>query len=173
MRAPAHRLPDGFRSRFRGHELAAEPFRPEHLPDVMALEHACFAAPWSEGLLREEAQPRRHAWNLVVRVDGAVRAFLFNWIVVDELHLLNLAVDPPLQGQGLGGYLLDWMLDAAQRAGLRLVSLEVRAANERALGLYESRGFERIALRRGYYTDNGEDAVVMICQLGEAGLDGR
>ena len=173
MRAPAPRLPQGFRSRFRGHELAAEPFRAEHLPEVMALEAACFPAPWSEALLREEAQPRRHAWNLVVRVDGAIRAFIFNWIVVDELHLLNIAVDPPLQGQGLGGHLLDWLLAEADRADLRLVSLEVRAANERALRLYESRGFARIALRRGYYTDNGEDAVVMICLLGEAGADGR
>ncbi len=173
MRVPAPRLPQGFRSRFRGHELVAEPFRPEHLSAVMALEEACFPAPWSEALLREEAQPRRHAWNLVVRIDGAIRAFLFNWIVVDELHLLNIAVDPPLQGQGLGGHLLDWLLAEGDRAGLRLMSLEVRAGNARALRLYESRGFVRIALRRGYYTDNGEDAVVMICLLGEASADGR
>ncbi|MBM4117841.1 ribosomal-protein-alanine N-acetyltransferase [bacterium] len=168
MREPAPALPAGFKARFRGLELEAEPFRPEHLLAVMALEQACFPAPWSEGLLREEAQPRRHAWNLVVRVDGAVRAFLFNWIVVDEMHLLNLAVDPPLQGKGLGGYLLDWLLREAGRAGFAVVSLEVRASNARAIRLYESRGFERLFLRRGYYTDNGEDAVIMLCHLRES-----
>ncbi len=173
MRETNPELPSGFRSRFHDLELVAEPFRPEHLPAVMALEHACFAAPWSEGLLREEAQPRRQSWNLVLRVDGAVRAFLFTMVVADEMHLLNIAVDPPLQGQGLGAYLLDWMLEEAERVGYRLVSLEVRASNERALRLYESRGFERVFLRRGYYTDNDEDALIMICHLGEAGPNGR
>jgi len=169
MRNPMPRLVEGFRARFRTWELEAEPFRPEHLPAVQALEELCFSAPWSEQLLREEAQPRSHAWNLVVRVDGVVRAFFFNWIVLDEMHLLNFAVEPALQGRGLGGFLLDWMLAEAARGGFRQVSLEVRASNAPAIGLYSSRGFKRVFLRKGYYTDNHEDAVIMVCRLEGAG----
>jgi ribosomal-protein-alanine N-acetyltransferase len=171
MRKPAPSLAEGFRARFRTWELQAEPFRPEHLPAVLTLEDACFPAPWSEQLLREEAQPRSHAWNLVVRVDGAVRAFLFNWVVLDEMHLLNFAVDPPLQGRGIGGFLMDWMLAEAARNGFRRVSLEVRASNEAAIALYGSRGFRRVFVRKGYYTDNGEDALIMVCDLEAPDVD--
>ena len=175
MRKPAPRLAEGFRARFRTWELQAEPYGPEHLPAVLALEDACFAAPWSEQLLREEAQPRSHAWNLVVRVDGAVRAFLFNWVVLDEMHLLNLTVAPPHQRRGHARALLDALQAEASTHGMASLWLEVRPSNERARRLYAARGFEEVGLRRAYYPaphGRREDAVVMRLQLagGRAGL---
>lgn len=160
-------LPFAFELAWRGHALVGERFESEHLPAVLGLEEACFPAPWSEALLLQETEPRRHSWNLVVRVDGVVRAFFFNWVVLDEMHLLNFAVAPELQGQGLGGLLLDWLLARAAAAGYAQISLEVRATNAPAIGLYASRDFERVAIRRGYYTDNGEDAVIMLRPLGK------
>ena len=81
------------------------------------------------------------------------------------ITLLNFAVDPPLQGRGIGGFLMDWMLAEAARNGYRRVSLEVRASNESAIALYTSRGFRRVFVRKGYYTDNDEDALIMVCDL--------
>lgn len=158
-------LPQSFRLRFKDQSLEGERFAPEHVPAVLGLEHICFPAPWSEGLLRQEAEPREHAWNLVVRVDGALKAFFFNWIVLDEVHLLNFAVSPELQGRGLGGFLLDWLLEQARTAGFANISLEVRASNSPAIGLYQSRGFTRLYVRRNYYTDNGEDALILLRAL--------
>ncbi len=145
--------------------LAAEPCGLEHVPEVLVLEHACFPAPWSEGLLRQEAESREHSWNLVIRMNGTVKAFFFSWVVLDEMHLLNFAISPELQGRGLGGWLLDWMLEQAAAARYHSVNLEVRASNLKALALYRSRGFRQISLRLGYYTDNREDAVIMALEL--------
>lgn len=164
-------LPGRFTGRLGELELAAEPYSPEHLPDLLNLEQACFPAPWSEALLRQETEPRKHAWNLVLRVNGVVKAFFFNWVVLDEMHLLNFAVSPELQGRGLGGWLLDRMLELAAAAHYHSVNLEVRASNEKALALYRSRGFEQVSLRLGYYTDNREDAVIMALPLSGAGRD--
>jgi [ribosomal protein S18]-alanine N-acetyltransferase len=158
-------LPDHFTGRLGELELVGEPYTAEHVPDLLVLEQACFPAPWSEGLLRQEAESRQHAWNLVLRVNGVVKAFFFNWIVLDEMHLLNFAVSPELQGKGLGGWLLDWMLKQAAAARYHSVNLEVRASNLKALALYESRGFRQTSLRLGYYTDNREDAVIMALEL--------
>ncbi len=158
-------LPDRFRGRLGDLELTGESYAAVHVPDLLILEQACFPAPWSEGLLRQEAESREHAWNLVVRVNGKVKAFFFNWIVLDEMHLLNFAVSPELQGRGLGGWLLDWMLAQAAAARYHSVNLEVRASNLKALALYRSRGFRQVSLRLGYYTDNREDAVIMALEL--------
>jgi ribosomal-protein-alanine N-acetyltransferase len=139
----------------------------QHLQTIINLEKACFPAPWSEQALRGEALPRHYAWNLVVFVDGELRGYFFNWIVMDEMHLLNFAVHPDLQGRGLGGALLDWMLERAAEGGYHSVSLEVRESNQPARGLYESRGFKTIFRRRGYYPDNGEDALIMVRVLND------
>ena len=98
---------------------------------------------------------------------GSVYALLALGIAVifGVMHLLNFAVDPPLQGRGIGGFLMDWMLAEAARNGYRRVSLEVRASNESAIALYTSRGFRRVFVRKGYYTDNDEDALIMVCDL--------
>jgi ribosomal-protein-alanine N-acetyltransferase len=155
-------LPDRFELEHAGLCLRGERFGPEHVPAVAALERACFPCPWSEELLRQEAQPRDHAWNMVVWIDAALHAFFFNWTVLDEMHLLNFAVHPERQRRGIGARLLDWMLAQAKGAGFYDVILEVRASNRPAIALYASRGFTRLARRRRYYTDNGEDALVLI-----------
>jgi len=158
-------LPGSFRLSHRDQEIVGERFTLEHVGEVHCLEELCFPTPWSEGLLRQEAESRQHAWNMVVKVDGALKAFFFNWIVLDEMHLLNIAVSPELQGKGLGGRLLDWLVETAAESGYHSISLEVRASNRQAFALYDSRGFERLFIRRSYYSDNGEDAIIMLRKL--------
>jgi ribosomal-protein-alanine N-acetyltransferase len=158
-------LPRRFEMELKGIALKGRPYRLADLKAVMAMEHLCFSAPWSEGMLRGEADPRDYAWNLVVDIDGELNAFFFVWTVLDEMHLLNLAVHPDWRRLGVGGALLDYVIAQGTAAGYRSLSLEVREANLPARQLYASRGFFQLARRDRYYPDNGEDALVLALDL--------
>lgn len=162
-------LSTSFEFTHAGFNLRGERFTAEHVPQVLALEHACFLCPWSEELLHQEATPRDRTWNMVVWIDEDLHAFFFNWTVLDEMHLLNFAIHPDRQRRGLGGALLDWTLAQATAAGYHNMNLEVRESNRSAIALYESRRFTTLFRRHRYYTDNGEDALVMLRVLNPEG----
>jgi ribosomal-protein-alanine N-acetyltransferase len=108
-------------------------------------------------LNREIALP----WVLRETLAGPPLAFLLAWSVADELHLLELACHPEHRRRGLARSLLSALLAYAREQHKRLVLLEVRQSNLPALALYESSGFETTGVRRGYYSDTGEDALEM------------
>ncbi|MCC6173755.1 MAG: ribosomal protein S18-alanine N-acetyltransferase [Chloroflexi bacterium] len=83
------------------------------------------------------------------------------WLMTDEAHVTTIAVDPEYQGRGLGELLLLGLIDRAQQIGARWLTLEVRVSNHVAQALYEKYTFKEMGLRRRYYSDNGEDALVM------------
>jgi len=86
--------------------------------------------------------------------------YVIYWILADEMHLLNLAVHPDQRRRGIARSLLTGALDKARTQGAAVVWLEVRPSNAAALSLYHSFGFKEIGIRPGYYTDNGEDALI-------------
>ena len=131
-----------------------------HIPAILAIENEVNGAPWSERSFRNELD-HRHGIFRVALEDGEVAGYGALWLVVDEAHVTNVAVAPARQRRGVGRRLMVELLRAARDAGMACSTLEVRAGNAAALHLYESLGFERSALRRGYYPDNKEDAVVM------------
>ena len=92
---------------------------------------------------------------------GLVVGFLLAWSVADELHLLELASHPERRRKGFGRALLAALIEHARHARKRLLLLEVRRSNQAAIELYESAGFQKTGVRRGYYSDTGEDAVEM------------
>ncbi len=149
-----------------GHAIRAERYDLEHVSALLKLEKLCFVLPWSDALLRQETLARDYAWNLVWWIDEELCAYSFNWTVLDEMHLLNFAVHPDLQGKGFGGFIMDWLMARAQDNGYNEISLEVRESNRQAILLYESRDFKTVSRRMGYYTDNGENALIMIKNLG-------
>ncbi|MEO8901416.1 MAG: ribosomal protein S18-alanine N-acetyltransferase [Polyangiaceae bacterium] len=108
-------------------------------------------------LKREIALP----WLIRDPENGAPWAFLLAWCVVDELHLLELASHPEQRRKGLARALLVALLAHARAQHTRLILLEVRRSNLPAIALYESFGFETTGVRRGYYSDTGEDALEM------------
>ena len=122
----------------------------------------------ADAQLREELA---RAWSYVrvAEADGAVAAFSLVWRVVDELHLLNVAVAPAARRRGLGEALMLDMLEIGRTAGTRTIFLEVRRSNEPAIGLYRKLGFWASGLRLGYY-DDGEDALEMMLSLDPSGL---
>jgi ribosomal-protein-alanine N-acetyltransferase len=134
----------------------------EDLDAVLALEDASFNNPttreWYEGELKRPDV----CFIYVLRTpEYRVAAFCALWLVVDQVHINNLAVLPELRGRGLGTQLLEAVIAEAAHLGATLLTLEVRASNEPALRLYARAGFERTGLRKNYYTNPVEDAFIL------------
>jgi [ribosomal protein S18]-alanine N-acetyltransferase len=94
-----------------------------------------------------------------------ITGFVGLWMMVDEAHIINIAVRSSLQGKGIGELLLISSIDTATRLKAQVLTLEVRASNEIAQNLYSKYGFSKVGLRKGYYTDNKEDALIMTTDL--------
>jgi ribosomal-protein-alanine N-acetyltransferase len=138
------------------------PFNESHLPHVLRIDQACQSKPWSEQALRLELT-RPEGVFLVALADGEVAGFSGAWMVLDEAHVVTVAVDPPLQRNRIGERMIAALLEACHKKGATCATLEVRASNEPAIALYKKFKFRDVARRRAYYTDNKEDAVVMWC----------
>jgi ribosomal-protein-alanine N-acetyltransferase len=152
-------------------EVAIRRAKPRDLNAVVAIEAQSFPTPWSRDLLSSElGQPG--SIYLVAELGGEVVGFIGLWHVMDEGHICTLAVHPDHRGKGLGELLVLAALRAAVKVGSDAVHLEYRVGNEAAARLYAKLGFERVGLRRGYYSDTGEDAVLARVR-GLSGEDGR
>jgi len=134
--------------------------RASDVSEVVYIENRSFRVPWSErtfkSLLR---QP--HAALFVAEADGQVAGYAAVWYVADEAELGDLAVHPDFRRRGIGALLLDRAIEESRSREIRVLYLEVRAGNEDARRLYERSGFEVVTVRRGYYSDPVEDALVM------------
>lgn len=129
--------------------------------DIAALEVVCFADPWSKESLVYELSENPRAVYIVAEVDGHVVGYVGVWGIVDEGHITNVAVSPDYRRKNIGSLLIYHMLKATTQAGLVRHTLEVRAGNATAQALYRKYGFEEAGIRKGYYQDNGEDAIIM------------
>ena len=150
-------------------QLSMRPMTAEDVEPVMAVERRAFKNPWSEELFRRELT---HDWSTILLAFGqgegeerALLGFVIFWVVHDEIHILNVAVDPPVRRRGVARALLAELLERGRRQGLSLATLEVRKSNAGALALYEELGFRPVGVRKGYYVDEGEDAIVMVLDL--------
>ena len=138
-----------------------EPMSEADLPDVHRIERASFSVPWPDEAYRSELATNRLATYLVVRASGAVVAYGGIWLMVDEAHVTTFAVDPAWRRRRIGEALLIALLDVAIARHAREATLEVRLSNLPARRLYEKYGFKPVGLRTRYYSDNGEDALIM------------
>ncbi len=141
--------------------LRIEAMRLADIPEVQAIERASFTSPWPPQAYRSELETNRLAMYLVGRVDGRVIAYAGVWIMVDEAHITTFAVHPAWRRRRIGERLLITVLDLSAERGAREATLEVRLSNLAARRLYEKYGFRPVGLRPRYYTDNGEDALIM------------
>ncbi len=131
---------------------------------VMALELENFSVPWPrDGFVYELLSD--DSLFFVAAQGDAVAGFVVLRLADEEAELYNIAVDAVCRGRGIGGLLLDSVLNEAAKRRVQSVYLEVRASNEAAKRLYISRGFEAVGLRRGYYDKPKEDAIVMVKTL--------
>jgi ribosomal-protein-alanine N-acetyltransferase len=133
----------------------------DDLPAVQAIEQASFTSPWPADAYRNEILGNRMATYLVARSGGDLVGFAGTWLMVDEAHITTFAVHPAWRRQGIGERLLLTVLDVAIARHAREATLEVRLSNVAARRLYEKYGFRPVGLRPRYYTDDGEDALIM------------
>ena len=158
-------------------------FRPMTLADVPAigeLEILCFPAPWSPDTYRNELLHNRfgHYWVMEPMATSELAlppivAYGGYWLMGDEVHIVTVATHPQLRRQGLSEGLMRLMIDECSKAGAALVTLEVRVTNTAAQQLYTKLGFVEVGLRKRYYRDNGEDALLMTLFLKEESVEAQ
>jgi ribosomal-protein-alanine N-acetyltransferase len=156
-------------------QLALELMREADIATVQEIEREIFATPWPRNAYFRELASRSSAHYVVLRQEGVARPAGYQgseldptivgyggmWRMYDEAHVTTIGVRRELHHQGLGRILFAGLIQAAYDMGAKWVTLEVRTSNENAMRMYEAFSFKVIGRRKGYYTDNGEDAIVM------------
>ena len=141
------------------HTVSIRPMERTDLDAVMAIEQVSYPAPWKREHFIQEIHSHLSR-PFVVQVDDAVAGYVCLMSLFEEAQILNIAIGPAWRGQGLARLLMDHAITEALACGAELLTLEVRESNGAAIALYESYGFERYFVRRGYY-EGKEDAILM------------
>ncbi len=134
------------------------------LEQVVEIEKASMPSPWSKELFDEELK-REAAHYFVLEAEGKVAGYMGYWEAPEEAHIINLAIGSSYRNKGLGREMMDHCMEFARQRGAKLATLEVRQSNNAAQRLYEKCDFRIVAIRKKYYSDNQEDAVVMVKDL--------
>jgi ribosomal-protein-alanine N-acetyltransferase len=141
--------------------VAIEPMREEDIATVQAIEKDIFLTPWPKNAYQRELSQNRQASYLVMRENNEIVGYGGLWKVFHEAHITTVGVRATEQSKGYGRALFAALVQRSYALGARWITLEVRPSNDHAIRLYEAYGFKAIGRRRGYYTDNGEDALIM------------
>jgi len=145
-------------------QISVDLMKKEDLPEILAIEVTSFPTPWTEGMFLDELRTA-HAQCLVIKIEiegkTFIAAYIIFWLVVDEVHLHNLAVRNEFRRQGLAYSMMNLMRDIAAQVGISRQTLEVRESNHEAINLYRKCGFVVKGQRPHYYTDTHENALVM------------
>ena len=141
--------------------LVVGPMRMADVPAVLEIERLSFSAPWPAFAFEQELTANRLAHYRVARLGDRVVAFGGIWLMVDEAHITTFGVHPDHRRQGVGRRLLLELAEVAIQLGSARMTLEVRVSNGPAQALYQSFGFAVSGRRVAYYSDDGEDALVM------------
>ena len=137
------------------------------LDEVMTIERSSFRFPWSMGFFRQELQVAC-ARSILAEADGKIIAYVLFWVLPGAMDIHNIAVHANYRRRGIARILLGRVIDEAKRQSITRVLLEVRRSNLPAQKLYEAMGFMTTGVRKGYYSDNGEDAFAMTLELNAA-----
>lgn len=135
----------------------------DDLDAVAAIEAATFPTPWSRDSFRQELERNVAARYLVAEMEGQVIGYAGAWIILDESHITNIAIEESRRGLGYGRALTTALMQYLSNLGAAYATLEVRRSNLRAQNLYKSLGFVELGVRKRYYEDNREDALIMVC----------
>lgn len=152
-------------------DLEILPMTFDDLEDVLSIERLSYPSPWSRSQFEKELQ-NRFSNKLVAKVAHdnreVIAAFIIFWVVADEAHILNIAVRPDFRRKGIAKSLLFFTLNNLEERGVKEAFLEVRRSNSAAQSLYNYFSFKKVGVRRGYYGDNNEDAIVMALEIKRA-----
>jgi len=132
---------------------------------IVSIEKECFAVPWTKEAFYNELVHNHFAHYFVMLWRGEVIGYGGLWTIVDEAHVTNVGLRAAYRGRKLGERMMRELVGYAVRQGMKRMTLEVRVSNTVAQRLYEKFGFRTEGVRRGYYSDNGEDALIMWADL--------
>ncbi|MDM5318257.1 ribosomal protein S18-alanine N-acetyltransferase [Fictibacillus sp. b24] len=135
------------------------------IDDILGIEQASFTVPWSREAFYREIVENQFAYYLVIEDSFQPIGYCGIWLVMDEAHVTNIAILPSYRGRRLGEMLMKEAIKLAKAQGARTMTLEARVSNHVAQKLYKKLGFEAGGIRKNYYSDNGEDALVMWVEL--------
>jgi len=141
-------------------ELRVEPMRLEEMDEVMALERRAFTSPWTREMYLRELE-KEEACYLTARLGGELVGYAGALLILDEAHVMTLAVREDARRRGVGARLLLELIRRMEKKGARFLTLEVRKSNHAAIELYSRFGFQIMGERRHYYLDNLENALIM------------
>ncbi|KGE19159.1 ribosomal protein S18-alanine N-acetyltransferase [Paenibacillus wynnii] len=139
--------------------------RVEDIPNIMIIEREAFTMPWTEEAFRNELTHNHFAKYMVMEHQAQIIGYAGLWAIVDEAHVTNIAVLEAFRGRKWGEELLDELMKTASYLGMKSITLEVRVSNQIAQNLYRKKGFRSAGTRKGYYSDNREDALIMWADL--------
>ena len=137
----------------------------EDVPRVVDIERRVFAMPWTPGMFAKETSAVQDSLPLVALAGDRLIGYAVLWFVGVRVHLANIAVDAKFRRLGIGRMLLERVFEETRRRGSSKVSLETRVSNQAAVGLFRKMRFRTVTISHGYYTDNDEDALVMVRSL--------
>lgn len=133
---------------------------PTHVAQVAELEKLCFSEPWSEKSVASELENELSLW-LIAEENGVVLGYVGSQTVLDETDMMNVAVHPDHRRLGIAAALITELVSQLKKRGSRCLKLEVRVSNEGAIALYETLGFVKLGLRKNYYRNPKEDALIL------------
>ena len=131
---------------------------------VMAVEHDSFLTPWSRSAFEEELAQTRLARYIVAVENGEIVGYAGTWLVINEAHVTNVAVSGQRRREGIGRLLMQKLMELARDNDMESMTLEVRVSNAAARHLYEQLGFVEAGIRKNYYSETKEDALILWCE---------
>ena len=137
----------------------------QDIPAVVGIEEEAFPTPWTQEIFEHEMNGNNYAHYVVAEEEDKVIGHCGMWIVLDECQITNVAVCKRLRGHGIGEGLMQEAITLCNEMNVRLMTLEVRVGNETAQNLYRKLGFQDGGIRKNYYSDDREDALVMWVEL--------
>ncbi|EME75351.1 ribosomal protein S18-alanine N-acetyltransferase [Bacillus sonorensis] len=149
-------------------QMVIRDMSPKDVDQVYEIEKLSFSSPWKKESFYQELHHNIYAHYLVLEVDENIIGYCGIWIVLDDAQITNIAVLPGYRGRHFGEALLREAMELCRRKKAAQLSLEVRVSNHIAQSLYQKLGFQPGGIRKHYYTDNGEDALLMWVRLNES-----
>lgn len=137
----------------------------DDVDEAMKVDAASFSSPWPKEIFEQEIEKNDHAHYFVAVLDQVIIGYVGLWIIMDDAQITNIAIHPKYRGKKLGEKLFQFSCQHALYMGVKRLSLEVRVSNTIAQKMYRKFGLIPGGIRKNYYTDNGEDAVIMWVNL--------
>lgn len=136
------------------------PFEAKYINEILVIDSLSFSMPWSKKSITEELN-NKFAKYIVMKQNNKVIGYAGAWIILDEAHITNIAIHPKYRGAGAGSFILESLIEICSKDDINTLTLEVRKSNTIAQNLYNKFGFKEEGIRKNYYANNNEDAIIM------------